>query len=192
MDAERKIHRPDLFPVERVETGYVVCFEGVGFWSRIISLRTSSRVTHVGVALVNHVFNDRQVMLVEAKEGRGVRWIELGDYLGQWRRVDVYRPNVDQIPHEALTWLVSQSKQGYAPWWQFVWSWGLLSRWFRKRFGLKLDITPNSTMCSGLAAEFLVRCGLKLTLADGLEYEPEEITPGDIPDLKLVHLGRLK
>lgn len=176
--------KPLLLPLSQLQTGDVLAFRGNGFWSRLIRLRTKSRITHVGVVFVTAVGELRFEQCIEAKEGRGVRQVVLEDYLAKWQRVDVYRP---QGVHDgAVNWLLRQGQQGYASVWQFVWSWGWLSSWLRRCFGAGLDLDVDRAHCSELVSRFLLRCGYELP------DEPPAMSPGDVVDLPLTHLGRVR
>lgn len=85
-----------------------------------------------------------------------------------------------------MTWLLRQGQQGYAPWYQFVWSWGRLAALVRRWLRLPAEIDSRHTHCSEFASRFLALCGYELP------DDPPAMSPADVIDHPLTHLGRIQ
>lgn len=140
---------PDL---RDMRDGDLVLFEGSGFWSNAIKFRTLSRVTHVGIV----VWVRGHLCVLEARERRGVRVFPLARYLGVpglkvlWYELlaDQYGIDRQKLISEALThW-----GRRYASHWQFLRTWGLISRRIADLLELPDDTNAERFFCS----EFVV------------------------------------
>lgn len=176
--------------LEELRSGDVLGFRSnVGFWGKLIKVFTQSQVCHVGLVHCDSVLG---YCVVESKEGRGVRKVQLKPYINKWQLVEVYRVCSDNIEEDAVVWALAQEDIGYAPWWQFVLSFGLVSSWIRKKLtklaGVKIhaDLSTNTMHCSEFVSSFLIRNG------EVVAKEPACMSPQDVIDSDcLCKLGRL-
>ena len=163
-----------------VAIGDVLLFSGRGFWSRIISARTASPITHAGLAAWWH----GRLFVLEAVERIGVRVYPLSEHLRlkssvvRWYALDSGF-NRTKILNRAL----GHVGRRYADWRQFVRSWGLgIGRFF----GLAADTDPERFFCSEFVADAL-QAGAPV--GHGLHtWEPPTTSPGDLvfcPSLQL-------
>ena len=106
--------------------------------------------------------------MVESKEGKGVRKVQLKPYISKWQLVEVYRVCSDNIEEDAIVWALGQEDIGYAPWWQFVLSFGLVSSWIRKKLtkltGVKIhaDLSANTMHCSEFVSSLSIVTGKQI------------------------------
>jgi hypothetical protein len=123
---------------------------------------TGSKFVHVAVA-INHV------QKIEAISG-GI----MLNYLNN-RQVDAYwRFNtVDTIKlHTALNWLMMQKGNAY--------SWSDAANILLDYLHSPIELAEsNQVFCSGLAAEFIQKCGYVLVDPSGI-YDPHKISPGKL------------
>lgn len=160
-----------------IRTGDLLAFHGTSLWSRIIRLRTSSRVTHVGFA---YWFGER-LCVWESKERIGVRLSPVSVYLRQHptARVDWYSLVDRDVSRPALVDFARQHWcAAYAPWWQFVRSWGLLASRLADRLGLGDDVAPDRWHCSEFVMQALREAGYR-----GPGYVAARTQPGDLIEL---------
>ena len=168
----------------RIANGDVLAFHysRTSLFSQLISLRTRSRISHVGMVMrVNG-----RVAVIEALEGAGVRVYPVSKILSSGRKLEWYalRPGLDrrEIVHEAL----GHWGQKYASPWQFVRSFSWLTKWCLDKWDIRNDISTKRFFCS----EFVAHC-LK---AGGLEDDtaPSLMAPADICELEcLERKGKL-
>jgi hypothetical protein len=177
-----------------IRDGDVLAFRGTRLFSKIIKLWTRSRVSHVGVACWMH----GRLTVVEALEGVGVRVFPLSRYIEQRCRVDWYellQAERDTIRHGPLdrssVVAFSLSKWGlrYASPWQFLRSWGWLSRWAAVHHGVPDDTNPDRFFCSELVLDALRSGGYR---GEGYDKPAAKTTPADVIELPcLRRRGRL-
>jgi len=179
-------------PLSRLRPGDLFAFSGRGFWSRMIRLRTTSRMTHVGFAFRLQ----NRLAVIEARERRGVRLFPLERYLEQnvtihWYQLldEDYGIDRTTLVNEALThW-----GKRYAGAFQFLRSFGFLTRRMCDWLGLPHDTNPERFFCS----EFVQHC-LAVAGYAGNMLPPALTSPGDVVLLpcfrrrgRLEHNGRL-
>ena len=136
-----------------IQDGDVLAFRGTRLFSRLIKLWTRSRVSHVGVSCWMH----GRLTVVEALEGVGVRVYPLSRYVAQGSHIDWYQvdqPEDDVVDHGTLdrqkivAFALSKWGLRYASPWQFLRSWGWVSRRIAQRRGLSSDTNPNRFFCA--------------------------------------------
>lgn len=170
-----------------IEEGDVLAFhfDPGSIFSQLISFRTRSRVSHVGFAVKVH----GRVCVIEAIEGRGVRVFPLSMVLKQGRKVDWYHTDV---PRTSWRWTISNEAlshwgRKYASPWQFVRSFGLVTRWVCDRLGVARDTNDKRFFCSEFVVSCLKRSGIMI---DG---DSALMSPGDVIELPcLVRRGTLE
>jgi len=177
---------------EKIRDGDVLAFRGTRWWSWLIRFFTQSRISHVGFAIWIH---DR-LCVMEALEGRGIRIFPVSKCLedGEWIDwYELHKPEDNKIDRDTLvaTALSHWGKQ-YAPWWQFVRTWGRWTRRYLDKKGVPLDVDPDRFFCS----EFVLTC-LRMSgyLGDGFaaNLSPAAASPGDIIELPCLHrMGKLE
>ena len=178
-----------------IQDGDVLAFRGTRLFSRLIKLWTRSRVSHVGIACWMH----GRLTVVEALEPGGVRVYPLSRYVGRGCEVDWYQvdqPATDVMTHGALdrqeivAFALSKWGLRYASPWQFLRSWGWLSRMIAERRGLPADTNPERFFCSELALDALRAGGYQ---GEGYEKPAAETSPADVIELPcLRRRGRLE
>ena len=178
-----------------IQDGDVLAFRGTRLFSRLIKLWTRSRVSHVGIACWMH---DR-LTVVEALEGVGVRVYPLSRYVGRGCDVDWYQVDQsanDVLAHGALdrravvAFALSKWGLRYASPWQFLRSWGWLSRRVSESRGLPVDTNPDRFFCSELALDALRAGGYR---GEGYDKAAAETSPADVIELPcLRRRGRLE
>ena len=77
--------RVDQSRISRIESGDVLLFRGRTIWSWLIQLWTDSDYSHAAMLLWMDCEGVRRLYVVEAKEGIGVRAIQLDKYMGECR-----------------------------------------------------------------------------------------------------------
>jgi hypothetical protein len=160
--------------------GDILAFRGRGFWSALIKLRTFSRVTHVGFA-----YNFRgQIWVVEARELRGVRLVPLKTYAADcnyqidWYPLRAREFGIDRT--ELISSALGNVGSRYASPWQFLRSWGWISRPVADYFGLAEDTNEGRFFCSEFVLAKLREAGYRL---NGHKL-PARTNPGDVLELE--------
>lgn len=161
-----------------IKDGDLLAFKGTGFWSRLIQCVTKARVTHVGLAVT---IRERQC-IIEAREMRGVRVFPLREYLRANSRVYWYElDDESSVSRKALVdYCFNVWGARYARAWQFLRSWGLVSKAWANRMRLPEDVDDNRFFCSELVLAALQAAGYT---GDGYETEAAKASPGDIVEL---------
>lgn len=165
---------------DAVRSGDVLAFYGHGLIATAIRFRTLSRCTHVGFALW---FRGRLCVL-EAREFKGVRLFPVGRYLSDpdlkivhYELLDEgYGINRSVVVDSAL----SHWGKRYASTWQFLRSYGLVTRRMADRLGLAPDTNPERFYCSEYVQDSLREGGYK---GEGSSRPPAETSPGDVLEL---------
>jgi uncharacterized protein YycO len=160
-------------------------YDPKSFFSQLISFRTRSRISHVGI-LVR--FYDR-LCVVEALEGRGVRVFPVSTLLKQGRTLVWYQTTlpVNLNRFAICNAALSHWGQRYASPWQFVRSFGLLTRWICDRLKIKRDTNKERFFCS----EFVVTCLQEAGI--DIDADPATMSPGDVIELPcLIQRGVLE
>lgn len=171
---------------DHIKTGDVLAFRSCTLWSRLIRLRTFSRVSHVGFA----IWIRGKLCVIEAVEWYAIRVWPLEHYLEDQRyQVDHYelldeRYGIDRQLVIDTAWDLLGKR--YASHWQFVRSWGLLTRRIANRLGWEIDTDPGRYHCSETVLHCLRAGGYR---GDGIsgEKDPSETSPGDIVELPCLH-----
>ena len=174
----------------RIQDGDVLAFRGTAAFSRLIQWRTRARVSHVGFAVWLRQWD--RLAVLEAMEPHGIRLHPLRKRIqdGEW--VDWHKLN-DRGIHRATVVESAFQHWGsrYASPWQFVRSWGLLTRWIADRMGRDSDTNPDRFFCSELVAHCLERAGY--VPDDPVWTEPATMAPADIVELPILHrMGKLE
>ena len=183
------------FTREHIRDGDVLAFRGNRLFSRLIKLWTSSRVSHVGLACWMH----GRLTVVEALEPGGVRVYPLSRYIQRGHDVDWYamdQPTDDVLDHGSIdrdcvvAFALSKWGLRYASPWQFLRSWGFVSRWVAKKRGLAADTNTERFFCSELALAAFREGGYR---GEGFDKSPAETSPADVIELPcLRRRGRLE
>ena len=178
-----------------VRDGDIIAFRGTRMFSRIIKLWTRSRVSHVGIACWMH----SRLTVVEALEGVGVTVYPLRRYIEQGCQVDWHellqseRDTLEFGPlnrQAVVAFALSKWGLRYASPWQFLRSWGWLSRWAAARRGLPADTNPDRFFCSELVLAALRAGGYQ---GEGYDRPAAETSPADVIELTCVRRrGRLE
>jgi hypothetical protein len=177
----------------RIQDGDLLAFHGTSCISRLIRLRTASRVTHVGIAVWVRSRGHKVLCVLEAREGYGVRMCPAEEVLRRdrqfvwyslWDSVEHHAPDgakhVTKIDRaEIVTFALKQWGKRYASAWQFVRSFSWLTRRVMDWLGFDLEVEPGRFFCSHLVAEALAAGGYR----GSNPLEPEEMSPGDIMEL---------
>ena len=175
-----------------IRDGDVLAFRGKSFFSKLIRIRTLARVTHVGLALW---VRDRLCVL-EAREWHGVRMFPLSRYLADGEEVEWHQLESRQVPDKSRRAVVesglSHWGERYASPYQFLRSWGWLTKWVANRRGLPVDTNRNRLFCSELVAEALLAGGIMPRAAKAGTITPAKTSPGDVVEWTcLRNRGRL-
>lgn len=173
-----------FFALPLIRTGDICLFRrSPTLFGRFIRLWTQSPFSHVGIALWVIVDGTRRLCILEALEGVGVRLFPMDRYLEEchasgclidWYQVVDSEINRDRVAGYAL----QQWGRPYATPWQFVWSWGLLSGWWRRLRGLPVDTDPERWFCSELVTAALRHAGYVPESGD--DSEPAATEPGAV------------
>lgn len=155
-----------------IQNGDLLLFAGHGLFSSIIRWRTSSRITHAGIAAWWH----GRLMVLEAVNRVGVRVYPLSEYLR--RRVTVYwfalNPAYKRI--YVVRRALSHVGQRYANWQQFIRSWGLGV--CKRLLRLPDDTDEDRFFCSEMAIVCLQAGASPESPVQW--YVPSKTSPGDI------------
>lgn len=153
----------------------IAFFSGERVWSRVIRLRSQSVWSHVGI-VIEHA-GDRWV--IEALEGKGVRLVPFRCWWVWKGQVAV--ATVKGLSEESVRNATSFAMQvvgcEYASPWQFLRSFGFLTRWLCRVFRVRHDLEGDRFFCSELVAHALLKAGIALPAV------PAEMSPGDIASL---------
>lgn len=177
---------------DEIRTGDLILFKGRSFWSRVIQFRTLSRFSHCGFALWLHDedHKHRRLMLVESKEAIGARMVPLTDAMRRGSDVHWFPlEDYDEVDRDAVfVFTMTSLGSPYAPVWQFVRSFGLVTRWLCDRWHINANIAGRSRFCSEYVAEALKWMGYRHSII----LSPPEVVPGDLPELPFVsNRGRI-
>ncbi|MGE0760133.1 MAG: YiiX/YebB-like N1pC/P60 family cysteine hydrolase [Pirellulaceae bacterium] len=157
-----------------IANGDILLFEGRSWFAFGIKLRTRSQFSHAGVALWVNVDGTSRLCILEALEPWGVRLYPLDRYLDhchrKGERVHLYRLHESINRDKVAGFTLQQWGKRYASVWQFVLSWGRVTRFFRWLFGrpLNVDTDPERFFCSELVAEALRAGGYVPSVEDDL------------------------
>lgn len=182
---------PATIPMYRAEInspqdGDILAFRGVGFWSAAIKVRTTGRVSHVGFAYRL----DGELWVIEAKEKIGVRLVPLALYLANSAVEVDWHPLLADEHHIRRDLLVTLARadvgKPYASIWQFLRSWGLISRRLADHFGWPADTNEGRFFCSEFVLAKLRGAGY---YANGRRI-PAQSSPADVLELDCVGKGR--
>lgn len=166
--------------LNQIATGDVLAFRSDTFWSRLIRLRTFSRVSHVGFAAWVH----NRLCVIEAVEWYAIRVWPINRYLEDPRYVVEHYQLLDaeyQIDRRAVVdtaWGLWGSR--YASPLQFLRSWGLFTSWLGNKLGWSKDTDSNRYHCSETVLSCLIAGGY---VGEGFDKNPAEVSPGDIVQL---------
>lgn len=167
----------------QIENADVLAFHGKQFFSRIIQFRTLSRVSHVGLTY----WLENRLCVLEAV-GTGIRLYPIDRYLEagceiHWHQLlaKEYKVNRQIVIEEALRHWGAP----YAKWYQFIRSWGIVSRRLFKRWNTPTDVDPEGMFCSELVGHSLVRGGYNE--ANGHIIVPAKTSPGDVVSWPCLH-----
>lgn len=163
-----------------IQNGDVLAFryDPKSFFSQLISFRTRSRISHVGICVR---FYDR-LCVVEALEGRGVRVFPVSTILKKGRTLVWYQT---VVPISINRFDVSEAAlshwgQKYASPWQFVRSFGLLTRWICDRLKIKRDTNDKRFFCSEFVVTCLQEAGIEIN------EDPAMMSPADVIELPCI------
>lgn len=163
-----------------IESGDLLLFRGTAWYSRLIRYHTQSVYSHAGIAYKLRVNGSRRLCIFEAYWGQGFRLYPLDVYLEECvktgTQVDWYRLD-DSLnrEHVAAKCWTYWARTKY-PWlFQLVWSFGLLAKALRRRFGWRADLSSGG-FCSEMAARIYQECGY--IPSGGDPVLPEETEPG--------------
>lgn len=172
-----------------IRDGDVFAFRGSRWYSELIKLRTLSRISHVGIA----IWVRERLCVMEALEGDGIRIFPVSKCLQDGCVIDWYELFDSDIDRSVVTdEALSHWGKLYAPWWQFVRSWGFLTKWFIKKevIDVPVDVDPERFFCSEFVLRCLQRGGY---MGEGYDTNPAEASPGDVVELPCLHrMGRLE
>lgn len=171
---------PKTDSLDYIKTGDVLAFRSNSFWSRLIRLRTFSRVSHVGFA----VRVCGRLCVIEAVEWYAIRVWPLSRYLEDPKYVVEHYELLDKkfrINRELVVdaaWGLWGSR--YASPLQFFRSWGLLTHWLATKLGIPVDTDKDRYHCSETILSCLIAGGY---VGEGFDKDPAETSPGDIVHL---------
>lgn len=158
-----------------MRSGDVLLFEGRAWYSWIIKIRTSSRISHAGFV----IRLGGRLCCLEALEGQGVRLYPLTVYLAaghkiRWHRLNAKRNGIDR--RKVVEHALAQWGKRYATPLQFIRSWGYLGRWLGDLFRLPVDVDRDRMFCSELVLDSLQAGGYHPP--EGMQ--PASTSPGDL------------
>lgn len=152
----------------------IVAFSGTRVWSRIIRLRSHSSYSHVGIVCEM----DGDEWVIEALEGKGVRAVPLRVWFGWSGKITTFSFDPDVIGdvdrQQIIDFAKSRIGQEYASPWQFVRSFGFITRWLCRLIGIRCDLETDRWFCSELVAAAIA------SLGHWHRAEPAEMTPADV------------
>ena len=164
---------------DQIENGDVLLFRGSFLHSRFIQRWTRSVYSHVGLALWIHTDGVRRLMVIEAMEGRGIRLFPLSEYLQRGDHLDWFRVTDESVQRDkVVAWAMARLGRDYASAWQFLRSFGFLTKRIANLLGLPTKMDRNRWFCSWFAAQALRAGGWSPPEPERLP--PEQYTPGDI------------
>lgn len=164
---------------DQIQNGDVLLFRGSLLHSRIIQRWTRSVYSHVGLALWIRTDGVKRLMVIEAMEGRGVQLFPLSEYLQRGDHVDWFAITEKSIQRDkVVAWAMARLGRDYASPWQFLRSFGFLTKRIANYLGLPTKVDHNRWFCSWFAAQAL-RAGGWVPPANE-RLPPELYTPGDI------------
>lgn len=171
-----------------IATGDIFLFEGVSFFGRWIKLHTRSRFSHVGIALWIQVDGIRRLCCIEALEPWGVRLYPMDYYLGVCRRRGIVchwfalKQDFGIDRAKVAGYGLAQWGKRYASPWQFLISFGWLTRLVRKHiFGWDVvDTNPERFFCSELVSDSLQHGGYRPDPNEGEDAIAAGTEPGAI------------
>lgn len=173
-----------LDAVTQLADGDLLAVKGKSAWSRAIQLRTFSRISHVGLAIWSKDFN--QWCLLEAKEKIGVRLFPLRTYLQcnpgievVWYELLADKYNINR--EDLIEWSKKQWGKKYASTFQFLRSWGSITRRIADLLNVPLDTDSNRFFCSEFIAGGLEVGGFSI------HKDPAQTDPGDLVELPCYH-----
>jgi len=173
-----------------IRDGDVLAFRGTAAFSRLIQWRTRARVSHVGFAVWLEQWD--RLAVLEAMEPGGIRLHPLRKRLADGEWVDWYRLDDDQVDRSALVSAAFEHwGKRYASPWQFLRSWGWVSRMVFDKLGRPSDTNPDRFFCSELVALCLTRAGY--VCDDPVWTTPATMAPADIVELPVLRrMGKLE
>ena len=164
---------------DQIQNGDVLLFRGSLLHSRIIQRWTRSVYSHVGLALWIRTDGVKRLMVIEAMEGRGIQLFPLSEYLQKGDHVDWFAITDESIQRDkVIAWAMTRLGRDYASPWQFLRSFGFISKRIANALGLATKVDQNRWFCSWFAAQALRAGGWIPPEADRLP--PEQSSPGDI------------
>ena len=163
-----------------IQDGDVLAFESVGLISRLIRLRTSSHISHVGFACWSRGIQ----MVLESREGNGVRLFPLEVYLKRNPKlvVHVYKlqaAEYDIERHAVIESAYADLGQDYASPWQFLRSWGLITKRVADRLGIPADVDADRLFCSEYVTKH-IRAGGYIGHGLDIVKPAAQTDPGDV------------
>lgn len=166
-----------------IRDGDVLAFRGTRLFSRLIRARTLGRVSHVGFAVWLPAWG--RLAVLEAMEPGGVRLHPLRHRIesGEW--VDWYETDGDQVDRLAVIRAAFPHwGKRYASPWQFLRSWGVVSRWVVDKMGRPADTNHDRFFCSEFVAHCLGAAGYAVD--DPVWREPARMAPADVVELPVL------
>ncbi len=164
---------------DQIDNGDVLLFRGSLLHSRIIQRWTRSVYSHVGLALWVRTDGVKRLMIIEAMEGRGIQLFPLSEYLQRGDHVDWFSITEESIQRDkVVAWAMARLGRDYASPWQFLRSFGFLSKRIANYLGLATKVDHNRWFCSWFAAQALRAGGWIPPESERLP--PEQSSPGDI------------
>ena len=169
-----------------IKNGDVITFRGRSLWSRLIRLRSSARVTHVGLA----VWARDRLCVFEARERIGVRLYPMSAYVTACRveGVQVDWHKLQSSPHgidrqKVVEWATMQWGKRYASAWQFLRSYGPIAAHLADVLGVPVDVNGDRFYCSEYVLAALRHGGY----AGEAWRKAASTTPGDVVELPCLH-----
>lgn len=159
----------------QIQPGDVLLFEGRGFWSSVIRLRTASKITHAGFAFEVH----GRLACLEAAEGSGVRIHPLDTYLAAGHRIHWHRLLAREYGvsrERVMDFALGEWGKRYASATQFLRSFGFAAARLANRCGCKIDTNADRWFCSELVQQGILSGGWK----PEAEIHPAQTPPGDL------------
>ena len=171
-----KTHRHEI------RDGDVLAFRGTAAFSRLIQWRTRARVSHVGFAVWLPKWD--RLAVLEAMEPGGVRLHPLRKRIADGEWVDWYKTD-DAVDRSALISAAFEHwGKRYASPWQFLRSWGWVSRLVVDKLNRPADTNPDRFFCSEFVAHCLKRAGYVCN--DPVWTEPAKMAPADVVELPVL------